>query len=114
MRFHLSIVFWVQRHNMEPEELSVILMAMMAEMARHQVTNYAANAAFTRAVLSFIDGSSLEFEHSSRENRWAKASTDASMADQVCKSLYQFRLNAKHLQLFFQDGSDVEFFVKLP
>jgi hypothetical protein len=87
---------------------------MLAEMARHQVTRYVVNTAFTRAVLLFRDGSSLQFEHSSRENRWAKASVDASMADQICRSLYQFRLNAKHLQLFFQDGSDVEFFASPP
>jgi hypothetical protein len=87
---------------------------MLAEMARHQVTKYVVNTAFNRAVLTFADGSSLQFEHTSRENRWAKASVDASMADQVCKSLYQFRLNAKHLQLFFQDGSDVEFFAAAP
>ena len=83
---------------------------MLAELARHQVTQYVVNSAFTQAVLMFKDGSSLQFEHSSRENRRAKASAEATTADQVCKALYQFRLNAKHLQLFFQDGSDIEFF----
>ena len=87
---------------------------MLAEFARSQVTQYYVNSAFNQAVLHFRDGSTLQFEHTSRENRWARASADATMADQACKSLYQFRLNAKHLQLFFQDGSDVEFFAVPP
>ena len=82
---------------------------MQAELARGQAARYVVNGAFNKAVLFFKDGSYVHFEHTSRENRWAKASADATIADQVCKSLYQFRLNAKHLQLFFQDGSDVEF-----
>jgi hypothetical protein len=87
---------------------------MLAEFARSQVTQYFVNSTFNQAVLHFRDGSTLQFEHSSRENRWARASADATMADQACKALYQFRLNAKHLQLFFQDGSDVEFFAAPP
>jgi hypothetical protein len=80
-----------------------------AEHAKRHVTRYAVNAAFTRATLDFTDGSSLEFEHTSRNNRWAHASADATLADEICRSIHQFRLNAKHLQLFFQDGSDAEF-----
>jgi hypothetical protein len=68
------------------------------------------NAAFNRATLDFSDGSYLEFEHTSRSNRWAKASAEATIADEICRSIRQFRLNAKHLQLFFEDESDVEFF----
>ena len=80
-----------------------------AEYARKNVTRYAPNPAFTRATLDFSDGSSLQFEHTSRDNRWARASADATMADELCRSIRQFRLNAKHLQLFFEDGSNVEF-----
>lgn len=80
------------------------------EYARRNVTLYAVNAAFTHATLDFTDGSRLELEHSSRENRWARASADSTVADEVCRSIFQFRLNAKHLQLFFQDGSNAEFF----
>jgi hypothetical protein len=81
-----------------------------AEYARRHAIRYTVNTAFTRAMLEFSDGSCLEFEHSSRSNRWAWASTEATIADEICRALYQFRLNAKHLQLFFEDGTNVEFF----
>ena len=87
---------------------------MLSQTTRAQVTRYIVNSSFTQAVLLFLDGSSLQFEHSGRTNRWAKASAEASMADQTCRALYQFRLNAKHLQLFFNDGSDVEFVATTP
>ena len=80
-----------------------------AEYARKHVTSYTVNASFNHATLDFTDGSSLQFEHTSRSNRWARASADATMADELCRSIRQFRLNAKHLQLFFEDGSNVEF-----
>jgi hypothetical protein len=81
-----------------------------AEYAKRHVIRYEVNAAFNRATLDFSDGSHLQFEHSSRSNRWARASADSTIADDICRSIQQFRLNAKHLQLFFQDGSDAEFF----
>jgi hypothetical protein len=81
-----------------------------AEYAKRNVLSYTVNAAFNRATLDFSDGSSLQFEHTSRSNRWARASADATLADEVCRAIRQFRLNAKHLQLFFDDGTDVEFF----
>jgi hypothetical protein len=71
---------------------------------------YTVNAAFNKASLDFTDGSTLHFEHTSRSNRWARASAESTMADEICQALHQFRLNAKHLQLFFNDESDVEFF----
>jgi hypothetical protein len=82
----------------------------LADYAKTHATAYAVNAAFNRATLDFTDGSQLQFEHSSRSNRWAKASAPATIADEVCRSIHQFRLNAKHLQLFFEDGSNAEFF----
>jgi hypothetical protein len=81
----------------------------LAEYVKRQATQYLANTAFTQATLNFLDGSELKFEHSSRDNRWARASAPGTAADKVCQSLRQFRLNAKHLQLFFDDGSDAEF-----
>jgi len=65
---------------------------------------------FKRAALFFRDGSFIEFEHSNRDTRWARASGDGTMADKICASMRIFRLNAKHLQLFFEDGSNAEFF----
>jgi hypothetical protein len=82
---------------------------MLADFAKTETIRYVANTAFTQAVLYFKDGSHLQFEHSSRANRWARASAPNTMAERVCTSIHHFRLNAKHLQLFFEDGSDAEF-----
>ena len=89
-------------------------MDTLAKMVDSQATRYVVNADFNQAVLFFEDSSYLTFEHTSRKNRWAKASVDQSTADRFCQSLQQFRLNAKHLQLYFEDGSDIEFFVPQP
>lgn len=89
-------------------------MSTSATHTQQQVVRYVANPTFTQAILVFTDDSRLLFEHSSRANRWAKASAEGSMADHCCQSLQQFRLNAKHLQLYFIDGSDVEFFAPAP
>jgi hypothetical protein len=81
----------------------------LSDYARKHATQYIANLTFTQATIHFSDGSELRFEHTSRMNRWARASAPATVADDVCRALRQFRLNAKHLQLFFEDGSDAEF-----
>ena len=82
----------------------------LSKTVHAQVVRYVVNGQFNQAILFFVDGSYLQFEHTSRENRWAKASRPASTADDACRALEQFRLNAVHLQLYFDDGSDVEFF----
>ncbi len=82
-----------------------------AELIHKQAARCVFNEDFNRAVLFFKDGSYLEFEHTSRDNRWARASGKRTQADKVCQSLRQFRLNTKHLQLFFDDGSEKEFIV---
>ena len=82
----------------------------VAGVVQGEVTRYVVNPNFTQAVLFFEDGSRLDFEHTSRTNRWARASAPQSMADRTCQLLQSFRLNAKHLQLFFEDGSNAEFF----
>ena len=83
----------------------------LADLAYHGVTDYVANAEFTEASLFFRDGSFLQFVHKARDERWARPSADDTLAGEICRGLRQFRLNAKHLQLFFNDGSDSEFFV---
>ena len=83
------------------------------ELARHFVTDYIVNSEFTEASLFFKDGSFLQFVHKARDQRWARPSADDTMAGEVCRSLRQFRLNAKHLQLFFDD-ENVEFFARPP
>ncbi|HRJ42702.1 MAG: hypothetical protein KJZ86_27490 [Caldilineaceae bacterium] len=86
-------------------------MPTTADTAYAQSTRYVANGGFDKAVLFFVDGSYLQVEHSGIDTRWAKASAQPSMADSVCQAMRLFRLNAKHLQLYFTDGSDAEFFV---
>lgn len=81
----------------------------MSREARECVTDYIANSEFTEATLFFRDGSFLQFVHRARDQRWARPSSDDTDAGKVCRALRQFRLNAKHLQLFFGDGDDVEF-----
>jgi len=83
----------------------------LADLAYHSVTDYIANAEFNEANLFFHDTSFLQFVHKARDQRWAKPSADDTLAGQICRGLRQFRLNAKHLQLFFDDGSDAEFFI---
>ena len=80
-----------------------------ADFCRDNAARYVVNSAYTQAVLFFADGSYLQAEHTSRENRWVRASTADSVADRACRAMTGFRLNAKHLQLYFEDGSDVEF-----
>lgn len=86
-------------------------MTTTAQQVQPQVVRYVANTTFTQAILVFTDDSRLLFEHSSRANRWARASRPNSLADACCQVLHQFRLNAKHLHLYFGDGSAVEFTV---
>jgi len=85
-------------------------MSTAATRTQEQVVRYVANPTFTQAILLFTDDSRLLFAHSSRANRWASASATDTLANSCCQALQQFRLNAKHLQLYFTDGSDVEFF----
>jgi hypothetical protein len=85
-------------------------MPTQADFAREASTRYIANAEFNEAAVYFTDGSFLRLEHKGRDTRWARPSADETTAGQVCRALRQFRLNAKHLQLYFEDGSDAEFF----
>ena len=85
-------------------------MSNMADFTREASIRYVANAEFNEGAVFFTDGSFLRFEHKGRDKRWARPSADDTTAGQVCRALRQFRLNAKHLQLYFEDGSDVEFF----
>jgi len=88
-------------------------MLTKADIAYSQATRYLVNGSFDQAVLFFADGSHLQLQHTGIDTRWAKASAEPSVADSVCQAMRLFRLNAKHLQLYFTDGSDAEFFVSL-
>ncbi len=69
-----------------------------------------ANETFTEAVLRFRDESRLCFCHRVGE-RWAKAvgpdgrEENGGLAAQFLSSMTMFRLNAKHLDIQFADGS---------
>ncbi len=80
-----------------------------AQSAAANAVRYVANSEFNQAVLFFKDGSFLQFEHKGRDKRWAQASAQRTQADRACLGMSHFRLNALHLQLYFEDGSDVAF-----
>lgn len=68
------------------------------------------NRDFTEAVLHLNDESRLCFCHRVDE-RWAKAvgpegaESEPGLAGEILSAVRQFRLNAKHLEILFQDGS---------
>lgn len=63
------------------------------------------NDDFSEAVLGMSDASRLRFRHCVGE-RWARAEGHpAALAGQILATLALFRLNAKHLDLRFADGS---------
>jgi len=80
-----------------------------AQSAAAHAVRYGANFEFNQTVLFFEDRSFLQFEHKGRDSRWAKASAERTQADRACLGMSHFRLNALHLQLYFEDGSDVAF-----
>jgi hypothetical protein len=65
---------------------------------------------FTEAMLSMGDGSRLHFCHRVGE-RWAQAAGagdargESTLAGQVLSRMALFRLNARHLDIHFEDGS---------
>ncbi len=81
-----------------------------AEQLKDAVSSAQVNDDFTEAVLRLGDGSRLCFCHRVDE-RWAKAvgpeaaESQAGLAGEILASIRQFRLNAKHLDIFFQDAS---------
>ncbi len=68
------------------------------------------NATFSEAVLTLHDGSRLCFAHSTKQ-RMAKAigpegrEADTGMAERLKNEIKQFRLNAKHIDIDFNDES---------
>ncbi len=65
------------------------------------------NDSFTEAALGLRDGSRLEFCHKVGE-RWAKAAGGEGAehdAGRILPAITRFRLNGKHLDIEFTDGS---------
>ena len=86
---------------------------LAAELLRASIATIDADEKFTQAVMQFCDGSQLMFCHRVDE-RWAKAfaaeppeddSGQTGIAGQLLAGITIFRLNAKHLDIQFQDGS---------
>ena len=81
-----------------------------AEIFRRALVAVEVNGSFTEAVIQFNDNSRLCFCHRVDE-RWAKAvgpdnrEEDAGSAGKLLSAMTMFRLNAKHLDIQFEDGS---------
>ena len=74
------------------------------------LTGVVANTDYSEAVLRLADGSRLCFCHRVDE-RWAKAlgperrEDQGGVSGQLLAEIVMFRLNAKHLDIQFEDGS---------
>jgi len=81
-----------------------------AEALQDALQSAEVNEEVTEAVLQLKDESRLGFCHRVNE-RWAKAvgpvgaESEAGLAGEILSAIQQFRLNAKHLDILFQDGS---------
>jgi len=81
-----------------------------AQTLRSALTTAAADDKFSEAVLRLRDGSQLCFCHRVGE-RWAKAvgpalsESESGLAGELLAAITTFRLNAKHLDIQFADGS---------
>jgi hypothetical protein len=81
-----------------------------ADLLRGAFVSLEVNADFTEATLSMRDDSWLAFRHPVGE-RWVKAvaadegSNDPTDASRVLALIAGFRLNARHLDIHFADGS---------
>ena len=83
------------------------------ELLRGSLVSLEKNAPFSEAVLWMRDGSRLCFRHRVGE-RWAKsvgpdwAPKQGGVAGEILCLIAIFRLNAKHLDVEFSDGSRCE------
>lgn len=80
------------------------------EHLRSELLAVEVNEDFTEAVMQFHDNSRLCFCHRVGE-RWVKSvgpvqrENEAGLAGELLSAITMFRLNAKHLEIQFQDGS---------
>ena len=80
------------------------------ETLSRALVSYEVNEDFTEAVLHLTDDSRLCFCHRVGE-RWAKAvgpesrEQEGGEAEQFLSAIRMFRLNRKHLDIQFEDGS---------
>jgi hypothetical protein len=89
---------------------TLVRMMNAADWLRKSFVSLEVNESFTEAILLMRDDSRLCFCHRVGE-RWAKvvdadrARPDLCLADQVLSLISLFRLNARHLDVQFGDGS---------
>ena len=80
------------------------------ETRRRSLLTVEVNENFSEAVMRFRDNSRLCFCHRVDE-RWAKSvgpeqrEAEAGQAGELLSAVSMFRLNAKHLDIQFEDGS---------
>jgi hypothetical protein len=80
------------------------------ENLQHSLRSLQTDGVFSEAVAELGDGSRLCFCHRVGE-RWAKAvgpasrEEDGGLASELLAAMTMFRLNAKHLEIHFDDGS---------
>jgi hypothetical protein len=81
-----------------------------AQRLRQQLQSFEVDAQYTEAVLHFHDRSRLCFRHRVGE-RWARAigpqqrDDETGLAGELLAAMKMFRLNAKHLDIHFDDDS---------
>jgi hypothetical protein len=89
------------------------------ERIRAAMVSLETDQPFSEAVLLLRDGSRLCFRHTVSE-RWAKAvapdeaQSEVGVAGEVLSLISMFRLNAKHLDVQFTDGSRWEWRFRQP
>jgi hypothetical protein len=74
------------------------------DFLRQSFVSLEVDGEFSQAVLLMSDGSRLCFRHRVGE-RWAKAEDETTLAGRILSKISLFRLNRKHLDVQFQDGS---------
>lgn len=78
------------------------------ERLRNSFVSFEVDDARTEATLCMRDRSRLLFRHRVDE-RWAKADStggvEKTLAEETLAAIAIFRLNARHLEISFQDGS---------
>jgi hypothetical protein len=88
-----------------PKSLSSFNNSMTdADLLRSTYVSLEVNADFTETLLALRDDSRLCFRHRVGE-RTATATSDTALAGQVLAKIARFRLNARHLDVQFEDGS---------
>ncbi|WP_456477170.1 hypothetical protein [Oceanithermus sp.] len=83
---------------------------MWAARARVAARKLRVGRRFTEAQLVFEDGSLLHFRHDPH-TRWVQAwapEEGGGLAPELVPRIGRFRLNRRHLELWFDDGSRLE------